>query len=319
MSDESPSFKSSLLGLSRFEWLQKIEQIVDEDGYVEQLGRRHNAIFYEDGATLLVTFETLQGIQALSHLGQPLGWDMVRDHGWSHLCLTSSGDTWFRDKAVYGYFDRLIDDGFFDEFDRVLFYGAGPCGYAAASYSVAAPGARVLAIQPQATLDARLTEWDDRFVDMRIEDFTSRYGYAPDMLDAADIAYILYDPREQLDAMHAALFTRQNVVKHRMRFMGAALQTDLLEMGTWGPTLVAAANGSLTDLRFAQLFRARRDHRPYLRNLLDTLELDKRTSLVKALCTNVVERIGGRRFQRTLKLSKKYRTVPVETAQDEKV
>jgi hypothetical protein len=50
--------------------------------------------------------------------------------------------------------------GFFDDFDQVVFYGAGQCGYAAAAFSVATPGATVVAIQPQATLDPRVTEWD---------------------------------------------------------------------------------------------------------------------------------------------------------------
>jgi hypothetical protein len=301
MTDETPTLETSLLDLPRREWLKVVEQIVDEDGYVETLGRRHHAIFVEKGNTLLVTFETLQGMHALSDMGQPLGWEMLRDHGWSHLCLASNGDTWFRDKTVYGYFDRLIDDGFFDEFDNVVFYGAGPCAYAAAAFSVSAPGARVLAIQPQATLDPRLTEWDDRFTDMRIQDFTTRYGYAPEMLDAAEQGYVIYDPREQLDAIHAALFTRPNVDKYRMRFMGNALQTDLLEMGTWAPLLQAVATDQLTPRFFAELYRARRDYRPYLRNLLDSFEAEGRTGLVEALCSNVASRMRAPRFAITLR------------------
>ena len=78
--------------------------------------------------------------------------------------------------------------GFFDDFDHVVFYGAGPCKYAAAAFSVAAPAATVDAIQPQTTLDPRITDWDDRYMKMRRTDFTSRYGYAPDMLDAAEQA-----------------------------------------------------------------------------------------------------------------------------------
>ncbi len=296
MTDQTPTLETSLADLPRQEWLALAEEIADEDGYVESLGKRHNAIFIEEGPTLLVTFETLQGIQALSDLGQPLGWEMIRDHGWSHLCITSNGDTWFRDKAVYGYFDRLIDDGFFDDFDNVVFYGAGPCGYAAAAYSVSAPGARVVAIQPQATLDPRITEWDDRFTDMRIHDFTTRFGYAPEMLDAAEHAHVFYDPREQLDAMHAALFTRSNVTKLRMRFMGNALQTDLLEMGIWADVLKSAAEDSLSEQHFARIYRARRDYRPYLRNLLDVLEGDDREPLIEALCSNVISRMRARRF-----------------------
>lgn len=296
MADETLTLQSSLAGLSKRDWLAAVSDLCEEDGYFEPLGKRHFSAFIEREPCLLVSFETIQGMHALSDLAQPLGWEMIRTNNWSHLCLASDGDTWFRDQSVYGYFDRLIDDGFFDEFDTVLFYGAGPCGYAAAAYSVAAPGARVMAIQPQATLDPRVTEWDPRFSDMRIQDFTSRYGYAPDMLDAAEHAYVLYDPREPLDAMHAALFTRANVTKLRMRFMGDALQTDLLEMEQWAALLGSAANGSLDESSFARIYRARRDYRPYLRNLMNALDNDDRDGLLELLCRNVAARIGGRRF-----------------------
>ena len=296
MTDENYTLDSSLADLNLHQWIDAVEQIVDEDGYVESLGKHHHALFFEDGQNLIVSFETLQGIQVLSDRAQPLGWDLLRDAGWSSLTITSNGDTWFRDPAVYGYFDRLIDDGFFDEFDNVVFYGAGPCGYAAAAFSVASPGAKVVAIQPQATLDPRVTEWDDRFADMRRTDFTSRYGFAPEMLDAADQAFVLYDPHETLDAMHAALFSRPNVQKFRLRCMGNAIQTDLLEMEIWSPLIEAAGEGTLNRTTFAQLYRARRDHRPYLRNLLEALDAQERETLVEALCRNVGARIRGRRF-----------------------
>tara|TARA_R110002124_G_scaffold265874_1_gene432760 strand:+ start:112 stop:1044 length:933 start_codon:yes stop_codon:yes gene_type:complete len=307
MADETLTLRSSLVGLSKHDWLSAVSDLCEEDGYFEPLGKRHFAAFIEKGPTLLVSFETIQGMHALSDLAQPLGWEMIRAHNWSHLCLACDGDTWFRDTSVYGYFDRLIDDGFFDEFDTVIFYGAGPCGYAAAAFSVAAPGARVLAIQPQATLDPRVTEWDNRFTDMRIKDFTTRYGYAPDMLDAADHAYVLYDPREPLDAMHAALFTRPNVTKLRMRFMGDALQTDLLDMEQWIILLRAAADGQLDDKSFAALYRARRDYRPYLRNIMNALDADDRDGLLLLLCRNVAGRMGGRRFVNRLAQLEKMR------------
>lgn len=301
MTEETLTLESSLLDMSRREWLNAVDQIVEEDGYVEKLGPRHHAILMEKGNTLLISFESLQGIQALSDFGQPLGWEMTRAQGWSSLCLASNGDTWFRDRSVFGFFDRLSDDGFFDDFEQVIFYGAGPCGYAAAAFSVAAPGAKVLVIQPQATLDPRVTEWDDRFSDMRILDFTTRYGYAPDMLDAAEHAYVVYDPREKLDAMHAALFTKPNVTKYRMRFMGNALQTDLLEMGTWAPLLLAVGEDKLSDQVFAELYRKRRDYRPYLRSMLTTLEAEKRLPLVRLLCANVSGRMRAPRFNTRLR------------------
>ena len=225
---------------------------------------------------------------------------MVRQNGWSHLAVLSDGDTWFRSNHVYSYFDKMTDDGFFDNFDNVLFYGAGPCGYAAAAFSVASPGARVLAIQPQATLDPRVTEWDDRFTEMRRLCFTDRYSYAPDMLDAASHGFVIYDPHEELDAMHAALFTRPNVTKLRMPHMGAALQTDLIEMGLLHELLQAMAEDRLNWKKFAGLFRARRDYAPYLRNLLIRTDGDQRDRLSLYLCRNVVERMNAPRFRRRL-------------------
>ncbi|WP_299023698.1 phosphoadenosine phosphosulfate reductase [uncultured Sulfitobacter sp.] len=300
MASEALNFETSLAGMKKADWLAAVEELCDEDGYFEQLGKRHYAAFVEKSSTLLVTFETLQGIPALSPLAQPLGWEMMLAHNWSSLCIASNGDTWFRDKAVYGYFDRLIDDGFFDEFEQVIFYGAGPCGYAAAAFSVASPEARVLAVQPQATLDPRITEWDDRFTDMRRTDFTSRYGYAPDMLDGAEAAYVVYDPRQQLDAMHAALFTRPNTHKLRIRHMGDAIQTDLLEIEQLAPLLLAISDSTLDDLAFARMMRARRTHRPYLRNLLDALDSQHRTELAIALARNVTSRMHAPRFARRI-------------------
>lgn len=301
MTNETPTLQTSLVDLPRRDWLGAIESICENEGFYEPLGRRHFAAYVEKGDTLVLSFETIQGVHALSDYGQPLAWDMARKHNWSSLSIISHGDTWFRDNKVYGFFDRLIDEGVFDEFETILFYGAGPCAYAAAAFSVAAPGARVVAIQPQATLDPRVTEWDHRFTEMRITDFTSRYGYAPDMLDAAEQAYVLYDPRETLDAMHAALFTRPNVRKLRMPYMGGALQTDLLEMEQWEPLLCAAADDRLTRRSFARMFRARREYRPYLRNLMKHLEAEERIPMLLALCRNVTSRMNARKFANKLR------------------
>jgi hypothetical protein len=300
MATDSLNFDTSLAGMKKADWLAAVEQLCGDDGSFEQLGKRHYAAFIEKSGTLLVTFETLQGIPALSSLAQPVGWEIMHAHGWSNLCVISNGDTWFREQSVYGYFDRLIDDGFFDEFEQVVFYGAGPCAYAAAAYSVASPGARVLAVQPQATLDPRVTEWDDRFNNMRRTDFTSRYGYAPDMIDAAGMAYVVYDPRQHLDAMHAALFTREHTRKLRLRHMGDAIQTDLLEMELLAPLLQGIVEDTLDEVSFAKLMRARRTHPPYLRNVLKALDTDGRETLAIALARNVTSRMHAPRFARRL-------------------
>ncbi|KNG92397.1 hypothetical protein [Pseudaestuariivita atlantica] len=300
MQDAPNAFDLPMLGLKKAEWLAKLAEVAGAHGFYQELGSRHASSYIDGQDTLLVTFETIQGIQALSDTGQPIGFDLVRALGWSHLCVLSDGDTWFRNGKVFDYFDNLTDDGFFDEFDRVIFYGAGPCGYAAAAFSVAAPGATVVAIQPQATLDPTDAGWDDRFVHMRRTSFTDRYGYAPDMIEGAEAAFILFDPRETLDAMHASLFRRPNVTALRMPFMGAALQSDLLEMQLLYRVLAKAGARKLTPHSFARITRARRDHPAYLRNLLAHLDAQGRTRLVRALCENVVERLPAPKFKRRL-------------------
>lgn len=300
MQDAPNSLNQSLAGLDKAAWKAGLTAIAEECGMFQPLGPRHFATFVDEGDTLLVSFETVGGIRSLSEDALPLGFELVRRKGWSHLCIISDGDTWFRDPLLYGFFDRLIDDGFFEDFDRIVFYGAGPCAYAAAAFSVAAPGATVLAIQPQATLDPRMTEWDDRFADMRRVSFTDRYGYAPDMLDAASQAFVLYDPRVQLDAMHATLFQRRNVTRLRLWHMGEALQTGLIEMKLLIPMIAAAGAGKLTEAGFHRVWRKRRDYRPYLQNLLQHLARTDRVYLQALLCRNVTARMNAPKFQRIL-------------------
>ena len=284
MQDGLENLDESLAGLPPKQWRKRMAALAEQHGMFQSLGDQHFATFIDQDNTLLVTFETVQGIQNLSDQAQPLGFDLVKNQGWSHLCLISDGDTWFRENRVFGFFDQLIDDGFFEEFDKVVFYGAGPCGYAASAFSVAAPGATVVAIQPQATLDPRMSEWDDRFVEMRSTSFTDRYGYAPDMLDAADQAFVLYDPQEQLDAMHATLFARPNVTRLRLPYMGGTLQTRLIEMEILYQVLALAGIGKLTPSRFWQLYRARRNNLAYLRRMVTCLEQQDRPYLTALLC-----------------------------------
>jgi hypothetical protein len=289
-----------LTGLERAEWLDRLAEITVENGHFDVLGARHLASYIDHGETLLVTFETVDGTRSLSAREEPLGWQMVRDHGWSHLCLMAQGDTWFRDPEVYAYVDRLVDEAFFEDFERVVFYGAGPCGYAAAAYSVAAPGASVIAVQPQATLDPDRAEWDDRFTEMRRTDFRSRYGYAPAMVEAAIEMFLIYDPHEPLDAMHAALFQGDNVIRLRLRNMGGAIQGDLIGMGVLEPLLAAAGDGVLDRELFYEHLRARRDHMPYLRRLLARAEERGRLKLAWRLCRTVTARRDAPRFARRM-------------------
>lgn len=294
---DPPDLDIDLADLSQADWYGRLDDLGDEHGFFDRLGRDHAALFIDAGKTLLVTFET---IELARRNGTPRGFDHVTRNGWSLLALFSDGETWFRDPAVYGTMDRLTDDGFFEDFDRVLFLGVGSCGYAAAAFSVASPGARVLALRPQATLEPAVAGWDRRFMADRRRDFTSRYGYAPDMIDAAQHAWILHDPTYAQDAMHAALFHRSNVTTLRAPLTGVRIDKLMDMMEITPPTVEAAMDGTLTRAGFARLWRARRDNTTYLRGLLKRAETSARESHIRRVCQHGLGTRDHALFQRKL-------------------
>ena len=279
-------------------WLAALDDIGDRRGYYEPLGAEHSAVFTDEGPVLLVTFETMAAARARPDR-LPLGFALARPCNWSQLTVLAHRDTWFRDPRVYGYFDRLVDDGFFEDFDRVIFWGEGICGYAACAFSVAAPGATVIAVQPQATQDPLRAGWDPRFGQARRLDFTDRYGFAPRMIEAADRAFLLYDPQVQADAIHAAFFTCDNTALIRCRRFGGDIAGDLARLDLLPGLLSQAA--SPQGLREGDLYRAlraRRDHLPYLRALVGHLAQSGQWMRLARVTRVLTGRYGGRRFQK---------------------
>lgn len=286
------------------EWLAEIEGFGRKAGYFRRLGTDHAALFADRGrSVLVVSFDAVGSARATNPAGLPHVLEITESLGHSHLALFSKRPTWFRDSAVYGFFDDLVDDAFFDEFDRIVFFGIGPGGYAAAAFSVAAPGATVIAVAPQATLDPSLASWDDRFTGFRRLSFSDRYGYAPDMLDAAEAAFVLYDPEVELDAMHAALFRRPNVARVRFRHAGTGIGREMIAMGAVWPLISAAAEGTLTEGRIHAALRARRGYLPYLRNLLTRVHAEERHWLTALLCRAVLRDKPTPRFEHHLELA----------------
>lgn len=285
---------------TRADWLALMEEIGDEAGYFEFLGKDHWAFFTDDSPTLVVTFETLDAIRAGADDQMPLGHHVARARGWSHLCLIAGKDDWYRDRAVYGYFDRLVDDAFFEDFDRVVFFGAGMGGYAAAAFSVAAPGATVILSAPQATLDPRIAGWDARFRAQRRLNFTDRYGFAPDMTEGAGDVFVIFDPESALDAMHAALFHKSYTTQIRGAGFGADPAGVMHRMGILVPVLTRAGDGTLTAGDFHRLLRARHQYLPYLRGLLARADRRSPPILSGLVCRAVLRTYNAPRFRRRL-------------------
>lgn len=294
-----PDFIAEPSGNPVKDWLAKMDKSCGDDGYVEALGHNHWAVFHETGPALLVTFERMETV--LAHPEQlPLGMRIAWEFGWSHLCILSNGESWYRDPRVYGYVDRLSDDAFFEDFEQVLFYGAGPEAYAACAFAVAAPGANVLAMSARASMSPAVAEWDRRHLRARGLDFSQRYGYAPDMVEAAAQVFLAYDPRIVEDAMHTALFRGDHVKSFRLPYTAGQPQRALEQIGALANIMEAAMNGSLDRSSFARIWRGRREHGGYLRGLLADLDRHGRHRLAKILCANVSARLQAPKFHKRL-------------------
>lgn len=282
------------------DWLAIMDEIGEEAGYFLPLGAEHSAFFSDQGPVLLVSFETLASVRAAGGGQMPLGYQIAAPRGWSSLSILAHGDTWFRDPAVWGYVDRLIDDAFFEDFDRVVFYGAGMGGYAACAFAVAAPGATVLALAPQASLAPEVAEWDRRFPAARRRDFDSRFGYAPEMVEGAGRVFILYDPCQQVDAVHAAMFRGPQVAKLRARHIGRDPQAELARMGVLRPLVDAACSGTLDAHRFHRLWRARRDNAHYLGRLVARVQGTNRPGRLVRVLRAALARVDHPRLRQAL-------------------
>ncbi|MDJ1008305.1 MAG: phosphoadenosine phosphosulfate reductase [Paracoccaceae bacterium] len=289
--------------MSRAETRAVHERLGAEKGFHRALGEEHSALFVEGGATLLVTFENLDHVTDHTEDRLPWGYSFVTGQGWSLLGLMAHGWTWYRDEAVFDFFDELRDGGFFGRFDRVVFYGASMGAYAAATFARAAPGATVIAISPQATLSREVAPWETRYRRVWRRDFSaaSRYGYAPDGAAAANRAYLFYDPSAPLDAMHAALFQAPSVERYYCRRMGHRIASLWLNMGILKPVVTDCVDGRMTRVAFYRYLRRRRDSERYERALLEVVQRRGRPDLVRRLCRAVLSRRRGPRFRKALR------------------
>lgn len=284
----------------RAEWFDRIRALAEEeDGSLSPLGPRHWALYLEAGAQLLVTFDTIEAAQQRPG-GLPRMQDFASLMGWSYLCILSDGRTCFRDPAVYGHFDARVMEGFFDDFDRVLFYGAGLDGHAAAAFSVAAPGATVLTVAPRATMAPTRVPFETRDKDTRRLDFSTRYGFAPDLVRGAGEVWILRDPCHMPDAAQAAMFHGRHVKVLNLRRLGERSEAVLIDLDILPQLLSAAMKGELTEGLFARLWRARRGHGGYLKQLVLANSAPQHESRAHAICANVSRRTGSAAFRRRL-------------------
>ncbi|WP_156845263.1 phosphoadenosine phosphosulfate reductase [Paracoccus zeaxanthinifaciens] len=271
------------------------------EGFYRELGPKHSVLFSQRGGTLLVTFENLDHVVSRTEDQLPWGYSLAEKNNWSILGLMAREWSWYRDECVLNFFDELRASGFFKDFERVIFYGASMGAYAACAFSSASPGADVIAISPQATLDRGIASWETRYRKAWRRNFSNRYGFAPDEVRTANQVILVFDPASQLDAMHAALFRGDNITHISCRFMGHRIMSLWGTMGVLKEAASCLLKPEPDIVEFRQLMRKRYASPRYQKELLAQVTTRRRDDLIVRLCMAVLSRRGAPHFRHALR------------------
>ncbi len=283
-------------------WARIATDLAGKDGWYRPGENGHSLLYMPRSKdTLVVTFDNLDVAMNNRKDRRPWGYSFIKEQNWSMLSAIAGGWTWYREPWVYDQFDELKQSGFFDQFQRVVFYGASMGGYAACAFSPAAPGCDVVAISPQSTVDKSVVPWETRYKTVWDRDFTGPYGDAAQVSQAARRVSILYDPYEPLDAGHAARFTNANVSHLRAPLLGHRLGSSLLQMGILHPIILGALNGTLTEAEFYTLLRARRQFPRYQRELFNRAVKKGHKDLARRLGAHILKQNPNRAVRLGLK------------------
>ena len=217
---------------------------------------RHAAFFVPRGQTLVVTFDNMKSREQPGP-GYPFAFHPLAKVGHSHLgVVMSRRNDWFRHKAVDQFFDSLRARGFFDRFERIVFYGSSMGGYGALSFSAFCPGADVFAISPQSSLCPHHAPFEDRY-----KNGFSRGNWSGPFADGALAAHsarqvtVIYDPYEPLDQAHVDRLPQHNLTRLRTPFLGHVPARHLKHMGLMGTIARMGWDGTLTASAFREMRR----------------------------------------------------------------
>ncbi len=265
MSSDTPNDEPDLGGIPS--WYREIFPAGNNKGFFHNLGN-HSALFVDRGQhQLVVSFDNLSDAGNPRYDRDAWAGKFCADNGWSHLGVLSQVPHWYRDQAIIDFMKKLSSDGFFEQFDRVAFCGTSMGGFAALTFSSLAPGATVIAFSPQTTLRSDLVPWDKRFAKGRRADWALEYSDAAEQISSAHKVYVVFDPFFDLDKKHYNRLVGENIMSLHGFGLGHKSALVLRRMDRLKPIMFDAITGVLTEKRFYELMRARKDVYLYRQNI----------------------------------------------------
>lgn len=221
---------------------------------------------------LLVTFDNLATVDN-PYPRLPWLHRQADELGHSLLGVQSHAKDWFRQDTAPALIRALAEQGFFAPFSTIVFVGASMGGFAALNFAPLVPGARVLALSPQSTMNRQIAPFERRFPWAVRNSEWDR----PAFLDAAAAvpflpsATVLFDPFVFEDKLHAMRLAGPNVQLVRVGHATHEAVRVVIKSGALNPMLAEfVATGALGP-HFRAHMRNRRTVRKWARSFTDNL------------------------------------------------
>ncbi len=253
-------------------WRSEINKPDYARTFYTDLGRTALVYLQPEGATrLYVGFDDLMRMGSPFKTRDPWGIKYALSRGWAYLGLMSYNAFWFRDEPFFDRLEALRDEGLFEGYERTLLCGTSMGGWAAAAFADLAPGANVLAFSPQATLDPNFVPWETRFMRGQQQHWDNRYRFAHDGLNRVSNAYIIYDPFDRGDKIHARMIQGANIHQYHAYGCGHRVALVALRCGGLKGLTDHAMEGDLTLGVYKELMRNRGATVLYRQNMVRRL------------------------------------------------
>ena len=250
-------------------WLDDLRPGGEGEGFLEK-NLRHSLMFVRRPVKrLLVTFDNLSNVGDDSVGREPWAFKFARDENISHLGVMAHVSDWYRNPDLIDRMKKLVKDGFFDGYDRVVFAGVSMGGYAAIAYGSLVPGAHVVSVNPQSTLNPDLVPWETRYENGQRQDWTLPLGDAAKLTKKLGRVSIFYDPYHALDQQHVDRFSGKNIRLFNCWFSNHKTAVFLRKIDALKPVMQHCIFDELTSQEFYRLYRARR-YLPWYRGSLSS-------------------------------------------------
>jgi len=244
-------------------WFDEIGPGGSASGFI-QADLRHPALFVKRRRpVLLVTFDNLSNVNDRSPARLPWAYKFARDNQVSHLGVYANLPNWYRDEGLIARLEKLAVDGFFEGYERCIFTGSSMGAFAALTFARLAPGAMVLAFNPQSTLDPSLVPWETRYRTGRRQDWTLPMSDAAEAIGAVGRAHVFYDPyfapdQGHVDRLLAAPGAAERLTLMKCWYSSHKSAVFLRKIDALKPVMTEGLFGDLTGARFYDLYRGRR-------------------------------------------------------------